>query len=325
MSTTFFPVRQSLARWLAPVLVILASAGVLAQQGAAQGPGLEPGVWEPYRAYVLAAIAVLLTQTLLIAGLLIQRERKQRAERELRRRQTELQASYGRIRDLGVRLLNAQEAERARIAHELHDDISQQLSLLAIYLDMLRSQADGPAKELIDEAVSSAENIVASVHDLSRRLHPYKLRLIGLVAALQDLQNGVSQAGIATTFTHENVPAALPQDLTLCLFRIAQEALQNALKHSYARSISMRLAGGPAELELSIADDGIGFDVAAAWGNGLGLVGIRERLDAIGGTFEILSTQGAGTSLVVRVARTVFEDTKALSPFDSVEKSPHNA
>lgn len=322
MGTTFLPVRQ---RWLALVLIILASTGVLAQQGAAQGSGQEPGVWEPYRAYVLAAIAVLLTQTLLIAGLLIQRERKQRAERELRRRQAELQASYGRIRDLGVRLLNAQEAERARIAHELHDDISQQLSLLAIYLDMLRSNAQGLAKELIDEAVSSAENIVASVHDLSRRLHPYKLRLIGLVAALQDLQNAVSQAGIAATFTHANVPAALPQDLTLCLFRIAQEALQNALKHSHARSVSMRLVGAAAGLELSIADDGIGFDVDAAWGNGLGLVGIRERLDAIGGTFEILSTQGGGTRLVVRIARTVFEDTKPLSPPDSAENSPHIA
>ena len=325
MSTKFLPVRQSLARTLTLVLVILASTGVLARQDSAQVLGLEPGLWGPYRVYVLAAIALLLTQSLLIAGLLIQRDRRQRAERELRRRQTELQASYGRIRDLGVRLLNAQEAERARIAHELHDDISQQLSLLAIYLDMLRSNAQGLAKELIDEAVSSAENIVASVHDLSRRLHPYKLRLIGLVAALQDLQNAVAQAGIAATFTHEHVPAALPQDLTLCLFRIAQEALQNALKHSHARSVSMRLVGTPAELELSIADDGVGFDVDAAWGNGLGLVGIRERLDAIGGTFEILSTQGAGTSLVVRIARTVFEDTEASSPLDSVENSPHIA
>jgi signal transduction histidine kinase len=314
-----------LARTLTLVLVILASTGVLARQDPAQVLGLEPGLWGPYRVYVLAAIALLLTQSLLIAGLLIQRDRRQRAERELRRRQTELQASYGRIRDLGVRLLNAQEAERARIAHELHDDISQQLSLLAIYLDMLRSNAQGLAKELIDEAVSSAENIVASVHDLSRRLHPYKLQLIGLVAALQDLQNAVAQAGIAATFTHEHVPAALPQDLTLCLFRIAQEALQNALKHSHARSVSMRLVGTPAELELSIADDGVGFDVDAAWGNGLGLVGIRERLDAIGGTFEILSTPGAGTSLVVRIARSVFEDTEASPPLDSVDNSPHIA
>ena len=325
MSTKFLPGRQSWTRWLGLVLVILASARVLAQQDSAQVPGLEPGIWEPYRFYVLAASALLLTQTLLIAGLLIQRERKQRAERELRRRQSELQISYGRIRDLGMRLLNAQEAERARIAHELHDDISQQLSLLAIYLDMLRSQADGPARELIDEAVASAENIVASVHDLSRRLHPYKLRLIGLVAALQDLHNAVAQAGIAITFTHENVPADLPQDLTLCLFRIAQEALQNALKHSHARSVTMRLIGEPTELVLSIVDDGVGFDVDAAWGNGLGLVGIRERLDSIGGKFEILSKQGAGTSLIVRVARTVIEDTKALSPIDSVDNSPHIA
>jgi signal transduction histidine kinase len=315
-------VRQSFARGLAPTVIVLAELAAPGSVWAQSGPTLG---WDGYRLYVLAAIAVLLLQSLLIAGLLIQRERRQRIERELRRRQSELQASYARIRDLGVRLLNAQEAERARIAHELHDDISQQLSLLAIYLDMLRSHVHGPGAELIDEASASAESIVASVHDLSRRLHPYKLRLIGLVAALQDLQNAVSQAGIATTFTHENVATNLPQDLTLCLFRIAQEALQNAFKHSRARTVSMRLIGGPSGLELTITDDGIGFDVDAAWGNGLGLVGMRERLDAIGGEFDIHSTPGAGTSLVIRVAQTVFEDTKAPAPLDSAEKTPYIA
>jgi signal transduction histidine kinase len=282
----------------------------------------EPGVWGRYKAYLLAGIGVFLLQTMLIAGLLVQREQRQRAERELRRRQSELEASYRRIRDLGGRLLNAQEAERGRIARELHDDINQQLSLLAIDLTMLRGVARPQALELIDAAASRTGSIITSVHDLSRRLHPYKLQLIGLVAALADLQNAVSQAGIAITFTHENVPTRLPQELTLSLFRIVQESLQNALKHSHARSVSMTLIARPAELELTIVDDGIGFDVDAAWGEGLGLVGIRERLDTIGGTFRIDSQPGAGTRLEIRVPLDVIEDTKSYSPLDVRDDIP---
>ena len=277
----------------------------------------EPGVWDRYQVYILAGAGVFLLQSVLIAGLLIQRERGRRAERELRQRQSELQASYGRIRDLGGRLLNAQEAERGRIARELHDDINQQLSLLAIDLAMLRGLVRPQAAlELIDTASSRTGTIITSVHDLSRRLHPYKLQLIGLVAALADLQNAVSQAGIAITFTHENVPARLPQELTLSLFRIVQESLQNALKHSHARAVSMRLMGRPTELELTIVDDGVGFDVDTAWGAGLGLIGIRERVDAIGGTFVIVSTPGAGTRLEIRVPLNVIQDTAALPSLD---------
>ena len=277
----------------------------------------EPGVWDRYQVYILAGAGVFLLQSVLIAGLLIQRERGRRAERELRQRQSELQASYGRIRDLGGRLLNAQEAERGRIARELHDDINQQLSLLAIDLAMLRGLVRPQAAlELIDTASSRTGTIITSVHDLSRRLHPYKLQLIGLVAALADLQNAVSQAGIAITFTHENVPARLPQELTLSLFRIVQESLQNALKHSHARAVSMRLMRRPTELELTIVDDGVGFDVDTAWGAGLGLIGIRERVDAIGGTFVIVSTPGAGTRLEIRVPLNVIQDTAALPSLD---------
>ena len=282
----------------------------------------EPGVWGRYKAYLLAGIGVFLLQTMLIAGLLVQRQQRQRAERELRRRQSELEASYRRIRDLGGRLLNAQEAERGRIARELHDDINQQLSLLAIDLTMLRGVARPQALELIDAAASRTGSIITSVHDLSRRLHPYKLQLIGLVAALADLQNAVSQAGIAITFTHENVPTRLPQELTLSLFRIVQESLQNALKHSHARSVSMTLIARPAELELTIVDDGIGFDVDAAWGEGLGLVGMRERLDTIGGTFRIHSQPGAGTRLEISVPLDVIEDTKSYSSLDVRDDIP---
>ena len=121
----------------------------------------------------------------------------------------------------------------------------------------------------------------------------------------------MSQAGIHITFTHETVPARVQPELTLCLFRVAQEALQNALKHSRARTVSMHLLGGPTALTLTIVDDGIGFDVDAAWGVGLGLVSMRERLDAINGTFEIRSEPGAGTSLEIRVPVALMEETNS--------------
>src|SRR5262249_29831129 len=150
------------------------------------------------------------------------------------------------------------------------------------------------------EALNRVQDLVRSVHDLSHRLHPSRLRLIGLVAALQGLQREVSVSGIDVTLTHEDVPAILPPDLTLCLFRVVQEALQNAVKYSGARHVLVHLAGKTEELVLTIADDGTGFDVGAAWGKGLGLVSMSERLEAVGGTLEIHSERGAGTRLEIR-------------------------
>lgn len=262
----------------------------------------EPTAWERYKVYILGAVVLLLAQTALIAGLLIQRARRRQAEAQVRGSQAELRASYDRIRDLGGRLLTAQEAERSRIARELHDDVSQQVALLAIDLEILSGVGPGRQREttrLASEAVGRVQSIARSVHDLSHRLHPAKLQLIGLVAALNSLQRELSQQDISITFTHDNVPAALPHDLTLCLFRVVQEALQNAVKHSAARAASVHLSGGPEGLVLNIIDDGVGFDVDAAWGKGLGLISMSERLEAIGATLKIRSKPGAGTRVEV--------------------------
>jgi signal transduction histidine kinase len=271
----------------------------------------EPSMWDRYRVYILAALGLLLVQSGLIAGLLIQRARRQRAENELRGSQTALRSSYQRIRDLGARLLNAQETERARIARELHDDITQQMSLLVIDLALLRG--DGQARTLAQEAMTRVEGIVKSVHDLSHRLHPAKLRLIGLVAALRDLQHELTQADVPIAFTYDQVPRALPPDVTLCVFRVVQEALHNALKYSHARAIQVHLGGSANELTLTVADDGIGFDVDAAMGKGLGLISMTERLEAIGGTLQIRSQPAAGTTLEVRVPLSIVKDTETIA------------
>ena len=272
----------------------------------------EPSAWERYKVYIVGAVTALLAQAALIAGLLIHRAKRQDAEQQMRRSQAALRKSYERVRNLGSRLLNAQEGERSRIARELHDDISQQLAVLKIDLKLLGRTVQGHAEAVAAEAVKRTEEIVTSVHDLSHRLHPARLRLVGLVEALDGLQSELSKPDVTITFAHENVPPMLVPDLNLCLFRIVQEALQNALKYSKAHNVSVDLRGVSDGIALTIVDDGVGFDVDAVWGRGLGLISMHERVEAIGGTFEIRSSPGAGTRLEVRVPASILHDTEAV-------------
>ena len=265
----------------------------------------EPGMWQRYKGYIVGASAILLAQTALIIGLLVQAARRRRAEAEVHRNQEELQRNSERIHDLGGRLLNAQEAERSRLARELHDDVGQQMALLAMDLQTLSAfdqDPDGEAEKLAREALARTDTIAKTLHDLSHRLHPARLRLIGLVAALNGLQRELShseKSDVVITFTHEDVPATLPHDLTLCIFRVVQEALQNAVRHGHAKTISMHVKGRPSDLALTIVDDGVGFDVKDKWGTGLGLVSMTERLESIGGTLAIHSSPGAGSCIEV--------------------------
>jgi signal transduction histidine kinase len=260
-----------------------------------------PGPWQRYRPYFFGTLAIALAQTALIAGLLLQLRRRRQAEAEVHGGQMALQRSNDRIHDLAARLIGAQEAERARIARDLHDDISQQLALLEIDLESLRGAGYGPTDAAAAELVLRARTIASSVHDLSHRLHPAKLRLVGLVSALGGLQREMSLPDTLISFTHDTIPSSLSSDLTLCLFRVAQEALQNALKYSHARHVAVHLGSTRDALTLQITDDGVGFNVDAVWGKGLGLISIAERVEAAGGKFEIDSVPGSGTGLTVRV------------------------
>jgi signal transduction histidine kinase len=259
--------------------------------------------WNRYRSYILAAILILLAQTGLIAALLLQRRMWRLAELQVREREAALRTSNERIHDLGGRLLQAQEAERARIARELHDDVNQQVALLAIDLELLRE--GGPQRHdaavLASEACERAHGIAKSLHDLSHQLHPARLRMLGLVPALNGLQRELSRPDCVVEFSFDSVPAALAPDVTLCLFRVAQEALHNALTHSEASSVSLHLTGEPGGLTMTIVDDGVGFDVNDAWRRGLGLVSMGERLESIDGTLDIQSHPGSGTRLSISV------------------------
>ena len=258
----------------------------------------ELSVWDRYKAYIIGALVIGLAQTALIAGLLVHRARRRQAEAQVRRSREQLRASFNRIRDLGARLLTAQDVERSRIARELHDDISQQIALLTLDLDLLARTSSDAA--LAGETLARAHGIARSVHDLSHQLHPAKLRLLGLVASLHSLQRELSRPDVAISVTHANVPSPLAPDLTLSLYRVVQEALNNALRYSRARRITVDLQGTPGGLVLTIEDDGVGFDVEAEWGKGLGLVSMQERLEVVGGSLDVRSGAG-GTRLAINV------------------------
>jgi signal transduction histidine kinase len=247
----------------------------------------ERDIWDRFKVYIIGALMVVIGQSFLIGGLLIQRTRRRQAEE--------------RTRDLGGRLLLAQEDERARIARDLHDDVSQQLALLTLELDLLRTAPPGDADNCANDAFDRAQTIASSIHGVLRQLHPTRLKMLGLVAALQGLCRDLSQPDFAIDFSHDNVPEALPEEIGLCLFRVAQEAIQNTLKHSHARHASVHLRSDGRQLTLTSGDDGIGFDIDAAWGTGLGLVSMRERLELVDGVLRIHSRSGGGTWLTATV------------------------
>lgn len=277
----------------------------------------QPSAWDRYGGYILGVLAVLLIQSALIAGLVVQRVRRQRAEAEVRTHAAELEVSYGRIRDLGARLLHAHEEERARIARELHDDISQQMALLEIDLQLMTDAAQVRGGPAAMPALHRAREIARSVHDLSHRLHPAKLQLIGLAAALDGLQQEFSRPGLSIAVDRVAALPTLSQDLRLCLFRVTQEGLRNAVRHSGARHVSVTLQGDALGLALTIADDGRGFDVAGAWGTGLGLVSMAERLGAIGAALSVRSAPGEGTRVEVSVPAEVLQRTASMVPAEA--------
>jgi len=227
----------------------------------------------------------------LAAALAVQTVRVSRAERQQKHLEADLRTSKARIGDLGARLQSAQEEERARIARELHDDLSQQLVVLQFEL---RHVANARALQRVEE-------IGQSVHDLANSLYPARLRALGLAGALQLMTSEYSRTPMFVSMTQSTAPPNLPASLTLCLYRVAQEALQNAAKHSRARHVLLDLQCKGAELRLTIGDDGVGFAPDTSSRDGLGLISIRDRVEAAGGRVKIHSAPGRGTRLEVAV------------------------
>ena len=261
-----------------------------------------PGVWEQYYRYIVGAGILMVAQTALILGLLVQRTKRRRVELELRSSQSKLRVSYDRIRQLSRQLLMEQEAERSRISRELHDDINQQLAVLSIELDRINpEQLPTQAVKRLNAAVETTHGISKSLRDLSHRLHPPKLTPAGLVGALENLCRELSPPHMTITFSQRGLPAEIDDSTTLCLFRVAQEALLNAVKHSDARRVWIELTDAPPSVMLTVGDDGKGFVVDGVASAGLGLISMRERVESVGGVLEVQPTPASGTRLRVTV------------------------
>ena len=234
-------------------------------------------------------------------------ERKE-AEEALREREAMLRVSLQRIQDLAGRLIIAQEAERKRIARDLHDDISQQLAALSLSLSGLKRQIPQKDEAALDAAVAAllrrAVNLGESIRRLSHDLHPGVLQQVGLIAALEThCEEFQAQHEVEVTLDASGDLGPIAPETSLCLFRSAQEALRNAAQHGGARRIRLTLSRADGELSLTIADDGCGFDASGMkrGGGGLGLLSIEERARLLCGGVRIESTKGSGTTVRVVV------------------------
>jgi two-component system sensor histidine kinase UhpB len=256
--------------------------------------------FKEYRGYLVVALLVFIVQFGLIVWLLVQWVRRRRIEEAMR-------TTSKLNRDLAGRLIASQEAERARIARDLHDDVCQEVAMVSVDLSHLRQSTGNiqsrDAQEILRALQNRAATVSESLRVLSHGLHPSVLDHIGLVAALQahcvevERHSQVHVKFLATAEVDRPTPL-----VALSLFRIAQEALKNATRHSHARQVTVSIAPGETGLTLTISDDGQGFDpLKARERGGLGLVSIEERVRLIGGHVTIDSQPGRGASLEVVV------------------------
>jgi len=226
---------------------------------------------------------------------------------------TERKEIEGRNQDLAGLLLTVQEEERSRIARDLHDDVSQQLAAVAIRLSGLKNKVSKRGAEPeIDATIATLQEgttaLADSVRNLSHQLHPNVLEHVGLVATLRrhcaDIE---ANHNLKVIFSAEDPLDSLSPEVALCLFRVAQEALTNIVRHARASTISVQLGVTKEGIELQVDDDGIGFVVNDRIGGGLGLRSIDERVRLNRGQVRVESRPGRGTSLLVRIPQTAAE------------------
>jgi signal transduction histidine kinase len=258
----------------------------------------ESTIWQRYKGYIALAAGLLALQTAFIAALLMNARRLRRANAERTRAEAEAHALTGQ-------LITVQEEERSRLARELHDDITQRLALLAI--DLGRDERNAAPNSVPSAAVQSTRDglvrLSRDVHDLSYRLHPSILEDLGLHAALRSECAHFSETcPIELDVKLEEGPDKIPREVALCLFRVAQEGLRNIARHAEATRAEVRLKYVDGGLELTVSDDGRGFDpVGRRDRTSLGHASMRQRVFLLGGTINITSRPGHGTTISVRV------------------------
>jgi len=259
----------------------------------------EPTPWQRYKWYVFAGVLVCFVEALLISSLFVNLARRRRAERSLRE-------SREALSKMSQRLIEAQERERSWIALELHDDINQRLAAVKLQLSLsgksLPSSIDAAQKGLSIADRHLAE-LITDIQALSRRLYSASLKHLGLAHAAEDFCSEFSATQqIEIQFHSEKISKDMPDDIRLCLFRVLEEALQNVAKHSGAKRSQVLLIGGQDTVELTVHDDGTGFNPERVWiGGGMGLLSMKQRLMLVNGQISINSEPGRGTVIQATV------------------------
>lgn len=217
-------------------------------------------------------------------------------EAELSRRQTEVDF-------LASLLIQSQENERKCLSRELHDDIGQRLSLAASEVALMASQqseAQCLSTERLEGLRDQLDSLCTDIHEMSHDLHSYKLQHLGLKSALKDLCRRLSQPDFRVDLYADELEEPTSKEVSLCLYRVAQEALNNALKHAHALVVAMTITKVQEMFYLTIQDSGIGFDSNASR-QGLGLISMGERIKLVNGSFRMHSVPGRGTEIWVAV------------------------
>jgi signal transduction histidine kinase len=231
---------------------------------------------------------------------------------------TERKVAEAALANVSRKLIEAHEQERTRIGRDLHDDVVQRLALLSIDLEGVQQDVPDAASELrarIGALRSETTQITSDVQLLSHELHSSRLEYLGIVGAAKNFCKDFGERQkLEIDFQSHDLPTALPNDLSLSLFRVLQEALRNATKHSGVKRFDVRLWGSTGEIRLTVSDLGAGFDTETALkGTGLGLTSMQERLRLVGGELSINSQPKGGTTIQARV------------PFDSTSDSARAA
>ena len=222
-----------------------------------------------------------------------------RLERQARRRYQELARSRRDLEQLSARLVDAQETERRSLSRELHDEVGQSLGALLVDVGRLSNLIpldSAPMQEQLGRIKTVAENAVGNVRNMALLLRPSMLDDLGLVPALEWQGREVSRrTEMEVDVQAQSVSEDLPDEYKICVYRVVQEALNNAARHASARTASVRVVQDSQKIQVSIVDHGRGFDPRRV--RGLGLVGMEERVKRLGGSLTIESRRGQGTTV----------------------------
>lgn len=259
-------------------------------------------LFHQFRRRIGITLLITIAGGLLLAGVSI--SHTLRLEREAQVRYAEIEHARQELRDLSARLVETQESERRAISRELHDEVGQTLSAMVVELSNISAALPPASAQVVRDHVDAmrklVENTMSMVRNMALLLRPSMLDDIGLLPALRWQAREVSRrSGLRVEIATDDIPEDLSDERKTCIYRVVQEALHNCVRHADARVCRITLRLEPGNLLLAVQDDGKGFERAQE--RGLGLLGIQERAERLGGTFEVNSAPGKGTLLTLSI------------------------